>query len=179
MTNDFETIVLGGGCFWCTEAVYTNIKGVIKVTSGYAGGSKEKPTYEQVCTGQTGHAEAVEIEFDPAKISIKQILDIFFISHDPTTLNAQGSDIGTQYRSIILYTTDEQKEAVEKYIQELNDAKKFSKPVVTEIKPLTKFWAAEDYHADYFNKHRSEPYCQIVIQPKLNKFSHKFPDLAK
>lgn len=176
MTNK---IVLGGGCFWCTEAIYKNIRGVISVTSGYAGGNKNEPTYEQVCAGETGHAEAVEIEFDPVKIKLPEILEIFFASHDPTTLNAQGSDIGTQYRSIILYTSGEQKTEAQKYIQELNENKKFSEPIVTEIKPLTKFWPAEDYHKDYFALHRGAPYCQLIIEPKLEKLNKNFEDKLK
>lgn len=168
-----EKIVLGGGCFWCTEAVYQSIRGVLKVTSGYAGGNKNFPTYEQVCTGKTGHAEAVEIEYDPKKITLHHVLEIFFASHNPTTLNAQGSDVGPQYRSIILYTNEEQKIESEKYIQELIESKKFNEPIVTEIKPLTKFWPAEDYHKDYFNKHRTAPYCQLIISPKLDKLKDK------
>jgi len=171
-----ETIVLGGGCFWCTEVIYKNIRGVVSVTSGYAGGNKEEPTYEQVCTGETGHAEAVKIEFDASKISLHDIFEVFFASHDPTTLNSQGPDTGTQYRSIILYTNEEQKEEDEKYIQQLNESKQFSRPIVTEIEPLTKFWPAEDYHADYFNKNRAAPYCQAVIDPKVNKFKQKYKE---
>ena len=162
-----EKVTLGGGCFWCLEAFFEKFEGVDDVVSGYAGGKKENPTYEQVCGGNTGHAEVVQIEFNPKKISLKQILEIFWEMHDPTTLNRQGNDSGTQYRSIIFYNNEEQKAVIEQSKAEA--AKKYSQPIVTEIAPLTKFYAAEDYHQDYFRKNPHQPYCAFVISPKLKK----------
>ena len=169
-----EVAVLGGGCFWCTEAVFKLLKGVEKVESGYAGGSIPNPTYEQVSTGTTGHAEVTQITFNPETISFREILEVFFSAHDPTTLNRQGPDRGTQYRSIILYNSEEQRTMAEKVIDELTKAKKYQSPIVTEIKPLKSFYKAEDYHKDYYNRHPSSPYCQTIITPKIEKIEEKF-----
>jgi peptide-methionine (S)-S-oxide reductase len=167
-----ETIVLGGGCFWCIEAVFSMVKGVVDVTPGYAGGGAKNPTYEQVCSGKTGHAEVVKIEYEPKKTSLQTLLDIFFNIHDPTTLNRQGNDIGTQYRSIILYDSQDQKEKTENYIKKIQD--NFDKPIVTEIKKLGHFYPAEPYHEKYFHKNPKNPYCKIVIAPKVEKAKMKF-----
>ena len=170
-TNKTELATLGGGCFWCVEAVYERLPGVVSVTSGYAGGHTVSPTYHEVCNGDTGHAEVTQIKFDPAKISYAQLLDVFWQAHDPTTLNRQGADAGTQYRSIILYHDEQQKLVAEK--SKLEAQKKFPGPIVTEIVPLKKFYPAEDYHQGYFDAHGHEPYCQRVIAPKLEKLEHK------
>jgi peptide-methionine (S)-S-oxide reductase len=162
-----ELATFGGGCFWCTEAVLQRIEGVLSVTSGYAGGTQENPTYEQVCTGSTGHAEVIQVAYDPAMIGYEEVLDIFWQSHDPTTLNRQGADRGTQYRSIILYADEKQKSAAEKSRQKAQA--KLKDPIVTEIVPLETFWKAEDYHQGYYNSHASEGYCRMVISPKLKK----------
>jgi len=162
-----EVATIGGGCFWCAEAVFQRIPGVKSVISGFAGGTTPDPTYEQVCTGDTGHAEVVQIEFDPSIISYDKLLDVFWEAHDPTTLNRQGNDSGTQYRSIILYSNDAQKNAAEKSKAEA--AKHFSSPITTQIVPLTKFYSAEKYHQNYYNEHQSQGYCQFVIRPKLRK----------
>lgn len=162
-----ETATIGGGCFWCLEAVYERIDGVISVTSGYAGGFKKNPTYKEVCSGETGHAEVVHIVYDPKKITFKQILDIFWQIHDPTSLNRQGADVGTQYRSIILYHNDEQKKIA---IESKNEAQKqFSKPIVTEIVPLIEFYKAEEYHQDFYRNNPEYGYCKAVIKPKIEK----------
>jgi len=162
-----ETIVVGGGCFWCTEAVFRRVKGIVKVTPGYAGGKTIDTTYQQVCTGVTGHAEVVKIEFDPDLISLEEILRVFFETHDPTTKNRQGQDIGTQYRSVILWKDQKQKETSEKFLQKMQA--EFSEKIVTETKPLDYFYPAEEYHQHYFDKHPENSYCQVVIRPKLNK----------
>ncbi|MDE1762189.1 MAG: peptide-methionine (S)-S-oxide reductase MsrA [Candidatus Micrarchaeota archaeon] len=167
-----ERIVLGGGCFWCTEAALEIIKGVIRTAPGYAGGRTKNPTYEQVCEGDTGHAEVLEVEYDPKVVSLEKLLDVFFTMHDPTSLNKQGADIGTQYRSIILYTKSEQKEAVTNFIQNLQ--KEYSKPIVTEVKMLDAFYPAEEYHKDYFKKNPDSGYCAFVIRPKVEKVRKKF-----
>lgn len=172
MKNNFETIVLGGGCFWCTEAVFLKIKGVLKVTSGYSGGTTKNPTYELVCTGKNGHAEVLKIDFDPEIVGLETLLDVFFTIHDPTTLNRQGNDVGTQYRSIILYTTEEQKNIAENYIK--NIQKKFDKVIVTEIKQFKVFYPAEDYHQNYYGKNPDNPYCSFQIPGKLAKVAKKF-----
>ncbi|QQO08364.1 peptide-methionine (S)-S-oxide reductase MsrA [Breznakiella homolactica] len=164
-----ETAVLGGGCFWCIEAVFRRIPGIISVTAGYAGGSREKPDYAQVCSGLTGHAEVVRLEYDPEQISYAAILDIFFAAHDPTTINRQGADTGPQYRSVILYGDDTQKETAEKKIAELAVSGKFKRDIVTEVLPLEHFWEAEGEHQDYFEKHPYAGYCRVVIQPKIDK----------
>jgi len=166
-TNKIEIADLGGGCFWCMEAVFERLPGVISITSGFAGGTTPNPTYEEVCTETTGHAEVTQIEFDPAKISYAKLLDVFWQAHDPTTLNRQGADVGTSYRSIILYRNEEQKRIAEKSKAEAQ--KNFKHPIVTEIVPLKKFYPAELYHQEYYDKNPSAPYCQIVIAPKLHK----------
>ncbi|HEU6448661.1 MAG TPA: peptide-methionine (S)-S-oxide reductase MsrA [Verrucomicrobiae bacterium] len=166
-SNQTEIAVFGGGCFWCMEAVFERLPGVKSVTSGYAGGHTENPTYKQVCSGETGHAEVTRIEFDPAKISYAQLLEVFWQAHDPTTLNRQGADEGTQYRSIILYCNDQQKAEAEKSKAEAQ--KNFHHPIVTEIVPLKKFYPAEDYHQQYYDENSQAPYCQVVIAPKLHK----------
>jgi len=166
-TNKTETATLGGGCFWCMEAVYERLPGVISVTSGFAGGHTANPTYHQVCTGDTGYAEVTQIEFDPAKISYAKLLDVFWQAHDPTTLNQQGADEGTQYRSIILYHNEAQKRAAERSKAEAR--KYFKHPIVTEIVPCTRFYPAEKYHQGYYDEHASAAYCRVVIAPKLEK----------
>jgi len=174
-----ETIVLGGGCFWCTEAVFDRVQGVLDVESGYCNGQTVNPTYEQVCTGRTGHAEVVKLEFDPAQISLREILEIFFVVHDPTTLNRQGNDAGTQYRSGIYYTTPEQKQEAEELIGQLNRDKVYGKPIVTEVLPMTNYWPAEDYHQDFFEKNPTQGYCVAVAGPKVEKFRKTFKELVK
>ncbi len=166
-----EVATLGGGCFWCTEAIYQMLPGVVSVTSGYAGGTTENPTYKQVCSGQTGHAEVIQVEFDPKRISYEKILETFWDAHDPTTLNRQGNDVGTQSRSIILYSNDAQRIAAEKSKAEAQ--KRFSSPIVTEIVPLKKFYKAEGYHQDYYRSNPNQPYCRAIIRPKVEKFEHK------
>lgn len=166
-----EVATLGGGCFWCTEAIYQMLPGVKSVTSGYAGGTTENPTYKDVCNGDTGHAEVIQVEFDPKVTSYQKILQTFWEAHDPTTLNRQGADAGTQYRSIILYGSEAQKIEAEKSKAEAQ--KKFQKPIVTEIVPLKKFYKAEGYHQDYFRSNPNQPYCRAVIQPKVEKFQKK------
>jgi len=177
--NATETITLGGGCFWCTEAIFAEVKGVEKVVSGYAGGSVADPTYKDVCTGQTGHAEVVQITFNPAVISLKKIIQIFFATHDPTTLNRQGADVGTQYRSIIFYRSKQQKEIIEQVINELKNAKVYKNNLVTEVVPFQAFYQAEDYHQNYFQRNATEAYCRIVINPKLEKLRKVYRDNLK
>lgn len=172
-----EIAVFGGGCFWCTEAVFKMLKGVYKVDPGYSGGTIPNPTYEQVCGGKTGHAECTRVEFDPKVINYKDLLTVYFGSHDPTTVNRQGADIGEQYRSVIFYSTDEQKKIAEDFIKELNSSNEFGKPIVTDVEPLKEFYVAESYHKDYFERNKEEAYCQIVINPKLEKVVKKFGDL--
>jgi len=174
-----ETLTLGGGCFWCLEAVFTELKGVSKVESGYAGGHVANPTYEQVSDGDTGHAEVVQITFDPDVVSRDTILRAFFTIHDPTTLNRQGNDVGEQYRSIAFYTNAEQKAAIEQAIQGAAASHEWNGRIVTQVVPLTKFYKAEDYHQDYFKLHGSQPYCQLVIAPKVAKFRKLFHDQLK
>ncbi len=166
-----EKATFGAGCFWCVEAVFERVDGVQSVVAGYAGGTKANPTYEDVCTGRTGHAEVAQITFDPGKVSYEKLLDLFWKAHDPTTLNRQGADVGTQYRSVIFYNDDHQRLAAEKSKAEA--AKQFSDPIVTEIKPLDKFYEAENYHQDYFKNHPDAPYCRFVIKPKLEKLDSK------
>jgi len=173
-TNATQFATIGGGCFWCTEAIFQLLPGVKSVTSGYAGGSKENPTYQEVCTGETGHAEVSQIEFDPKVITYEKILQVFWDAHDPTTLNRQGNDSGTQYRSIILYASPEQKAVAEKSKTEAQ--KRFSSPIVTQIVPLTKFYKAAAYHQDYFRTHPNQPYCRAIIRPKVEKFEKKLQD---
>jgi peptide-methionine (S)-S-oxide reductase len=169
-----EIAVFGGGCFWCTEAVFQMLKGVNSVMPGYAGGEVKNPTYEQVCGGETGHAEVIKIEFDPSLVSYEDLLTVFFATHDPTTLNRQGADRGTQYRSIILYSTPEQKEKAEKFIAQLNES---DPKAVTEVVPLTDFYEAEEYHRNYYRDNSSKPYCEVVISPKLEKLKERFSEL--
>jgi peptide-methionine (S)-S-oxide reductase len=170
-TNSTELATYGGGCFWCVEAIFQRLDGVKSVASGYAGGKRDNPTYEEVCAGTTGHAEVIQIEFDPSRISYEDLLDVFWQAHDPTTLNRQGADVGTQYRSIILYHNERQKAAAEKSKQAA--ASQFKAPIVTEIVPLTKFYIAERYHQNYFNNNPKAPYCSFVIRPKLDKLLKK------
>ncbi len=167
MAGKTEKIVLGGGCFWCTEAVFSMFKGVVKTMPGYAGGTAKNPSYDDVCTGETGHAEVLQIEYDPSIITLDKILHVFFDMHDPTTVNRQDNDVGTQYRSIILYESDPQKKMADAVIKEVQ--KKFSKPIVTEVKKLDRFYPAEDYHKDYFKKNPLQPYCMFVTRPKVDK----------
>ena len=174
-----ETAVFGGGCFWCTEAVFKMLDGVESVTSGYAGGTKENPTYQEVSNGTTDHAESVEIVFDPSKVDYKTLLTIFFATHDATQLNRQGNDVGTQYRSIIFYTTDEQKTQAEAFIAELQASSTDGDPIVTEVVPLTKFYTAEDYHQNYYAQNSGQGYCQVIIAPKLQKVQAKYAELLK
>jgi peptide-methionine (S)-S-oxide reductase len=174
-----EIAVFGGGCFWCTEAVFNMMKGVSTVLPGYAGGTTANPTYEQVSEGNTGHAEVVYIEYNPALVTYKNLLTVFFGSHDPTTLNQQGNDYGTQYRSIIFYTTPEQQQEAEAFIADMNASNSAGTPVVTDLKPLDKFYVAEDYHKDYYAHHQNAGYCQVVINPKLEKVQKEFGDLLK
>lgn len=170
-TSSTESATFGGGCFWCVEAVFERLEGVVAVASGYAGGHKENPTYKEVCTGRTGHAEVIQISYDPKKISYEKLLDVFWAAHDPTTLNRQGADVGTQYRSVIFYHNDAQRQAAEK--SKSDAASQFDEPIVTEIKPLPKFYPAESYHQDYFRNNANAPYCQAVIRPKLEKLRDK------
>ena len=175
--NKTQTAVLGGGCFWCLEPVFSQLKGVAKVESGYSGGNKPNPSYEEVCSGNTGHAEVVKIEFYPDKISYELLLRIFFAIYDPTTLNRQGNDIGTQYRSIIFYNTPEQQQTAVRVMKEIEDSGIYTKPLATEIKPLQEFYKAEDYHQEYFFNNPYQPYCRSIITPKFEKFRKKFGNL--
>jgi peptide-methionine (S)-S-oxide reductase len=172
-----EVATLGGGCFWCLEAVYEELRGVEKVESGYSGGAVPDPTYRQVCTGTTGHAEVVQVTFDPEVVSFKEILEVFFTIHNPTTLNRQGADVGTQYRSAIFYHDEEQKRVAEEVISELEAAHVWDAPVVTQVTPFDAFYVAEDYHQEYYRNNEYQPYCQVVIAPKVAKFRSKY--LAK
>jgi peptide-methionine (S)-S-oxide reductase len=171
--------IFGGGCFWCTEAVFDSLNGVISVMPGYAGGTSPNPTYESVCAGKTGHAEVIKIEFDPTRIAYKDLLTVFFATHDPTTANRQGNDVGTQYRSIILYANDVQKKEAEKFIETLNASDPGGKPVVTELKSLEKFYEAENYHRQYYKNNSYQPYCQVVISPKIAKLEKEFKNILK
>ncbi len=177
--SKLEIATFGNGCFWCTEAIFQNIEGVDKVESGYAGGKIDNPTYKLVCSGETGHAEVLQIYFDSLKVSFDDLLEIFWKTHDPTTLNRQGNDVGTQYRSSVFYHNDKQKELATKYKAELQTSGAFSKPIVTEIVPFGKFYKAEDYHQNYFNENGEQPYCTFVIQPKVDKFEKVFKDKLK
>lgn len=174
-----ETTTLAGGCFWCLEAVYNEMEGVISVESGYMGGRQPNPSYREVCTGRTGHAEVAQIVFDPDVVSFRGILDVFFAIHDPTTLNRQGSDTGTQYRSAIFYHSDEQRSTAEQAIGELTAAHAFHDPIVTEVAPASKFYIAEEYHREYFANNPQQPYCAYVVAPKVQKFRHKFAKKVK
>ena len=178
-TMQTETITLANGCFWCTEAIFQQVKGVEKVTSGYSGGHVVNPTYEQVCGKKTGHAEALQIEFDPKQVSVDELLEIFWQTHDPTTLNKQGNDEGPQYRSVVFYHNDAQKEKAIHYKTQLDAAKAYDKPIVTAIEPFTNFYPAENYHQDYYKNNGNQPYCYFVIRPKLEKFEKVFKDKLK
>ena len=179
MTSSLQTIVLGGGCFWCTEAVFVKVRGITDVESGYSNGQARSPSYEQVCTGTTGHNEVVKLTYDPAQISLRQILEIFFVIHDPTTLNRQGNDAGTQYRSGIYFTTPEQQQEAEAMIGQMTADNLFGKPVVTEVLPLANYWPAEEYHQDFFEKNPYQGYCVAVAAPKVAKFRKTFAELVK
>lgn len=179
MAKDFETATLGGGCFWCTEAVYKELQGVVNAKPGYSGGTVKNPGYREVCTGRTGHAEVVQITFDPSVVSFSEILEVFFMTHDPTTLNRQGNDVGTQYRSAIFYHSEKQKETAEKVIRLFNEEKVYNNPIVTEVTAFSAFYPAEDYHVDYFENNPNQPYCQYVIVPKMEKFRKIFKEKLK
>jgi peptide-methionine (S)-S-oxide reductase len=179
MSQQRESATLGGGCFWCTEAIYQQLTGVQKVTPGYSGGHIRNPSYEEVCTGNTGHAEVVQLEFDPSRITFTEILEVFFKTHDPTTLNRQGSDVGTQYRSAIFYHSVEQKQTAEAIIRLLAQESVYPDPIVTEITPFENFYPAEDYHKEYFAHHKNQPYCRMIILPKLEKFEKTFSEKLK
>lgn len=174
-----ETAIFAGGCFWCTEAFFTDLKGVEKVTSGYIGGKTENPTYKEVCSGYTGHAEAIKIEFNPDEVAYEDLLEIFFATHDPTTLNRQGADVGTQYRSEIFYTSEEQKAAAENFIKLLTDQDIYGKKIVTKVSKASVFYPAEDYHQDYYAQNPNQPYCSAVITPKLDKLKKNYKSKLK
>ncbi len=177
--SDLQLATFGGGCFWCTEAVFQQLKGVQSVVSGYAGGHVDRPTYQQVCTGTTGHAEVIQITYDPAQVRYEELLEVFFKTHDPTTLNRQGNDTGTQYRSVVFYHDDQQREIATRVKKQLDDAGIFDTPVVTEISPAPEFFAAEDYHQNYYKQNPNQPYCQAVVGPKVKKFQQVFADRLK
>ena len=174
-----EKITFGNGCFWCTEAIFQQVKGVVKSTSGYSGGHVENPTYEQVCEKNTGHAEVIQIEYNPAEVTVDELLEVFWQTHDPTTLNRQGNDVGPQYRSVVFYHTEKQKERAEFYKKKLDTSGAFDNPIVTTIEPFTNFYVAENYHQDYYNRNGNQPYCYFVIRPKMEKFEKAFKDKMK
>lgn len=177
--NGKEVATLGGGCFWCLEAVFDDLQGVEEVVSGYSGGTRPNPSYREVCTGMTGHAEVVQVTFDPKQIRFEEILEVFFSIHNPTTLNRQGADVGTQYRSAIFYHSPEQKAVAEQVIRKLGAASVWNDPIVTEVSPFEAFYPAEDYHQEYFQRNGRQPYCQVVIAPKLAKFRKQYVDRLK
>jgi peptide-methionine (S)-S-oxide reductase len=177
--SSYDTATFGAGCFWCVEAVFLELKGVISVASGYTGGKTKNPTYKEICTGLTGHAEVAQIVFDPKVITYDELLEVFWQTHDPTTLNRQGNDVGDQYRSVIYYHNEDQKKKAEHYKKNLNESGAWDKPVITEISALGTFYKAEDYHQDYYNQNKNEGYCRYVIQPKLDKFRKAFQDKLK
>lgn len=179
MSDSMQTIVLGGGCFWCLDSVFAQVRGVLSVESGYSNGVTVQPSYEQVCTGTTGHNEVVKLSFDPAQISLREMLEIFFVIHDPTTLNRQGYDRGTQYRSGIYFTNREQETVAKNIIAEISESGVYSRPIVTEVLPLANYWPAEDYHQDFFAKNPEQGYCQAVAAPKVAKFRQTFARLAR
>lgn len=179
MNDKIAVATFGNGCFWCTEAIFQQLKGVQKVMPGYTGGSLKNPTYKEVCSGLTGHAEAIQITYDPNEISYRELLDVFFYTHNPTTLNRQGNDVGTQYRSAIFYQDENQKQDAEKIIQQLTQEKVYDDSIVTEIVPLTVFYTAEDYHKDYYINNKNQPYCRAVINPKIDKFLKKYGSKIK
>lgn len=178
-TTGLQKATFGTGCFWCTEAMFEALDGVTAAVSGYEGGTKANPTYKEVCTGTTGHAECVEVTYDPKKVNYERLLEAFFRSHDPTSLNRQGADVGTQYRSVIFYNNEEQKEAAERIKKELNASGAYDKPIVTEISPASTFYVAEDYHQDYYAQNPDQAYCSFVIAPKLDKFKKVFKESLK
>jgi len=177
--DSIELATFGAGCFWCVEAIYQNVKGVVQVQSGYSGGSIKNPSYKEVCAGTTGHAEVCQISFKPSEVSYAELLEVFFGTHDPTTLNRQGADVGTQYRSAIYYHNEKQKELADLAIKAANESANWPDPVVTEVTKFTTFYQAENYHDDYFNLHGEQPYCQMVVKPKVDKFKKKFGELVK
>ncbi|MDB5897470.1 MAG: msrA [Ramlibacter sp.] len=177
--SDLQTIVLGGGCFWCTESVFKEVRGVTDVESGYSNGSTGRPSYDDVCSGTTGYNEVVKLVYDPSQVSTRQLLEIFFVVHDPTTMNRQGNDVGTQYRSGIYYTTPEQKEVAQELIRSANAEKLFGKTIVTEVQPVTNYWPAEEYHQDFFEKNPTQGYCMAVAAPKVAKFRKTFSELQR
>jgi peptide-methionine (S)-S-oxide reductase len=177
--DELKTATFGNGCFWCTEAIFLNVDGVHRVESGYSGGKVKNPTYKEVCSGLTGHAEVIQLKYDPTKVSYEELLEIFWQTHDPTTLNRQGADEGTQYRSVVFYHDDEQKRLAEYYKEKLDESGAFNDPIVTEISPFSEFYKAEDYHQNYYNLNSSAPYCSFVIQPKLEKFKKAFAQKLK
>lgn len=179
MGRELEKATLGGGCFWCTEAVYLELKGVVDVKPGYSGGHVKNPTYKEVCNETTGHAEVVQITFDPEIVSYAEILEVFFVTHDPTTLNRQGNDVGTQYRSAIFYHSENQKQTAQKVIELLTKDKAYNKPIVTEVTKFDAFYIAEDYHINYFARNKNQPYCQYVVAPKVEKFRKVFREKMK
>lgn len=179
MNSTSEVIVLGGGCFWCTEAVYVQVRGVLDVESGYCNGQAERPSYEQVCTGRTGCNEVVRLTYDPAQVSVRQLLEIFFLVHDATQLNRQGHDVGTQYRSGIYFSTPAQKSVADDLIREMSQDKVLGAPIVTEVAPLANYWPAEDYHQDFFERNPTQGYCLAVAAPKVSKFRKTFASLVK
>lgn len=174
-----QTIIFGGGCFWCMEAVFQMLRGVNSVVSGYTGGTLPAPSYEAVCSGMTEHVEAIKVDFDPEVIKLEELLAVFFSSHDPTTLNRQGNDVGTQYRSAIFYTLPEQQSVIESYMQKLTAEETFKDPIVTEVKPATEFFPAEAYHQNYYQNNENKPYCQVVISPKISKLRKEYAHLLK
>lgn len=178
-SNDLEVVTLASGCFWCTEAVFKRVNGVISAVSGYSGGSVDNPSYDQVCSGRTGHAEAVQVKFDPKIISLEQILEIFWYTHDPTTLNRQGNDVGTQYRSAVFYNSQSQKDIALKIKNDLESKKVYPNSIVTEITPFKNFYQAEEYHKDYYDNNKTVPYCSYVIDPKISKLLTKFSSSLK
>jgi peptide-methionine (S)-S-oxide reductase len=178
-SGNLDTATFGTGCFWCTEAIFQELKGVKKVSSGYSGGHIKNPSYKEVCEGTTGHAECIEVVYDPHEISFDELLEVFWESHDPTTLNRQGNDVGTQYRSVVFYHNNEQKQKAEKYREALNKSGAFDNPIVTEITPASEFYIAENYHQNYYNDNGSQPYCYFVIKPKVEKFRKVFKDKLK
>jgi len=178
MANE-QVAILGGGCFWCLEAVFDRLRGVKSVDSGYTGGQVDNPTYRQVCDGDTGHVEVVRVTFDPSEITFKDLLEVFFEIHDPTTLNRQGNDVGEQYRSVIFYTSEEQKAQAEEVIRELNAAQKYPEPIVTAVEPAEKFYMAEAYHQQYYQNNRTQPYCMFVVSPKVKKFEKVFGEKVR
>jgi peptide-methionine (S)-S-oxide reductase len=179
MSKELEKATLGGGCFWCTEAVYLELKGVVDVKPGYSGGHVKNPEYNDVCSGTTGHAEVIQLTFDPEVVSYSQILEVFFMTHNPTTLNRQGNDVGTQYRSVIFYHSEEQKKTAEKVIELFESEKVYEKAIVTEVTKFDKFYVAEDYHINYFARNKTQGYCQYIVVPKLEKFRKVFKDQLK